>query len=136
MRAMHLALFTGVLACAAPPLHAADRLMAGQYSFTATTGGETRTSTHCFTADDAKAVNADAIAGRDFAEKATKGTCTIRTYDVKGDTVSYTMACGKSVTTTSATYHGDSFEGDTTTVVGTSILRATHTQGKREGNCK
>jgi len=135
-RAIHLALLIGMMASATSPLRAADRLTAGQYEFTATTNGKTRTSMQCFTADDAKAVNADAKAGREYAEKAAKGACTIGTYDVTGDTVSYTMACGESVTTTSATYHGDRFEGDTTTAVGTSILRAVHTQGKRVGICK
>ncbi|HMA22287.1 MAG TPA: DUF3617 family protein [Gemmatimonadaceae bacterium] len=135
-RAIHLALLTGLTVSVAPPLRAADRLTAGQYEFTATTSGKTRTSAQCFTADDAKAINADTKAGRDYAEKAAKGACTIRTYDATGDTVSYTMACGESVTTISATYHGDSFEGDTTTVVGTSIAKATHTQAKRVGICK
>jgi len=134
--AIHLALLTGSMACAATPLHAADRLTAGRYEFTATTNGNIRTSTQCFTADDAKAVNADAKAGRDYAEKAAKGACTITTYDVTGDTVSYTMACGESVTTTSATYHGDSFESDATTTVGKTTARATHTTGKRAGICK
>jgi hypothetical protein len=135
-RVIHLTLLTGFMASAAPPLHAADRLTAGEYEFTATTNGNTRTSTHCFTADDAKAVNADAKAGRDFAERAAKGACTITTYDVTGETVSYTMACGESVTTTSVTYHGDSFESDTTTIVGKSTARAMHTTGKRVGICK
>jgi hypothetical protein len=134
--ALRLVLLVGFMASTALPLHAAERLTAGQYEFTATTNGKTRTSTQCFTANDAKAVNADAKAGRNYAETAAKGACTITAYDVKGGTVSYTMACGESETTTSATYHGDSFESDTTTTVGKSIARTTHTQGKRVGSCR
>jgi Protein of unknown function (DUF3617) len=53
--------------------------------------------------------------------------------------VSSTMACGDSVTTSSATYHSDSFEGDTTTTVtvgGKRLTRTAHTKGKRIGACK
>jgi len=135
-RALPFTVLASFMASAAPSLYAADRLTAGQYEFTATTNGNTRTSTQCFTADDAKAVNADAKTGRDYAEKAAKGACKIGTYDVTGDTVSYTMACGESVTSTRVTYHGDSFQGYTTTVVGTSIALTVHTQARRLGICK
>jgi len=50
-------------------LLAADRQTPGQYEFTVTADGKTQASTHGVTPDDAKAVNADAKAGREYAEK-------------------------------------------------------------------
>jgi hypothetical protein len=128
-----------VIATVALPLHAADRLISGQYEFTATTDGKTQTLSRCFTPEEAKSVNGDAKAGREYAEKAGKGTCSITAYDVKGDTVSLSMACGDSVTTSRATYHGNTYDADTTTtftIDGKRIVRATHVKAKRVGACK
>jgi Protein of unknown function (DUF3617) len=138
-RAVVFTSLSGLIASAALPLRAAERFTAGQDEIAATTDGKTQTFTHCITPDDAKGINADAKTGRELAEKAGKGLCTIRAYDVKGNTVSSTMACGDSVTTSSATYHSDSFEGDTTTTVtvgGKRLTRTAHTKGKRIGACK
>ena len=135
-RAILLTSLSALIAFAAPPLRAADRLVAGQYEFTMTTEGKTQTSTRCVTPDEAKSVNGDAKAGREYIEKTAKGACTVRAYDVTGNTVSCTMACGPSVVrTSSATYHGDSFEGDTTTTAGGKTHTA-HTKAKRVGACK
>ncbi len=135
-RAILLTSLSALIAFAASPLQAADRLMAGQYEFTMTTEGKTQISTRCVTPDEAKSVNGDAKAGREYIEKAGKGACTVRAYDVTGNTVSCTMACGASVVrTSSATYHGDSFEGDATTTAGGKTHTA-HTKAKRVGACK
>jgi Protein of unknown function (DUF3617) len=134
-RAVLLTSLSGLIAFAAPPLQAADRLTPGQYEYTSTIDGKTQTYTHCITPDDAKAVNFDAKAGRAFAEKAGEGVCTISAYDVTGDKVSYTMACSGSVSTSSGTYHGDSYEGDVTRTV-RGITHNTHTKAKRVGACK
>jgi hypothetical protein len=138
-RTLLISSLSGLIATAALPLLAADRQTPGQYEFTVTTDGKTQASTQCVTPDDAKAVNADAKADREYAEKATKDTCSVTTYEVKGDTVSFTMACGDSVRTSSATYHGDTFDGDTTytfTVQGKRMVRVAHIKAKRVGVCK
>ena len=135
-RVVLLTSLSALMAFAAPPLRAADRIMAGQYEFTMTTEGKTQTSTRCVTPDEAKSVNGDAKAGRDYVEKAAKGACTVKTYDVTGNTVSCTMVCGPSVVrAASATYHGDSYEGDVTTTVG-GRAHTSHTKAKRIGACK
>lgn len=135
-RAVLLTSLSALMAFAAPPLRAADRIMAGQYQYTMTTEGKTQTSTRCVTADEAKSVNGDAKAGREYMNKAAKGACTVSAYDVTGNTVSCTMVCGPSVVrAATATYHGDSFEGDVTTTAGGKSHTA-HTKGKRIGACK
>jgi Protein of unknown function (DUF3617) len=138
-RIVLISLLSSLIAVAALPLLAADRQIPGQYEFTVTADGKTQVSTHCVTPDDAKAVNADAKAGREYAEKATKGACSVTTYEVKGDTVSYSMACGDSVRTNSTKYHGDTFDGDTTYTFpgqGKRMVRVVRIKAKRIGVCK
>lgn len=135
-RAVLLTSLSVLMAFAAPPLRAAERMMAGQYEVTMTTEGKTQTSTRCVTADEAKSVNGDAKTGREYVEKAAKGACTVRAYDVTGNTVSCTMVCGPGVVrAASATYHGDGFEGDVTTTAGGRSHTA-HTKARRIGACK
>lgn len=116
-------------------LHAADRLTVGLYEGTATVNGKDQPFTHCFTAAEAKNVNADAKTGRQYAEEASKGVCNVTAYDITGATISMTVVCGKSVTTTVGTYHGDAFESEATRKVGDSVL-VIHTKAKRVGACK
>jgi hypothetical protein len=62
---------------------AADRLTSGQYEFTTTTDGKTQTLAHCVTPEEARSVNGDAKAGREYAEKdLQRAGCSITTYDV------------------------------------------------------
>lgn len=139
-RTLLLSLLSGLIASATLPVLAADRQTPGLYEFTVTTDGKTQTSTHCVTPDDAKTVNADVRAGREYAEKTMKGTpCSVTTYEVKGDSVSISITCGDSVRTSSTTYHGDTFEGDNTytyTAQGKRTVHVTHIKAKRIGVCK
>lgn len=128
-RVILFASLSGLIASVAPPLRAADRVTVGEYEATVTIDGKTQTFTHCVTSGEAKWVNAGAKAGREYVERALKGACTISAYDVTGDTVSYTMACGPNVTTCRTTYHGDTFEGGSTTTWGTPSAITT-SQGK------
>ena len=128
-----------LIATAALPLLAADRQTPGQYEFTVTTDGKTHVSTYCVTPEDAKAVNADAKAGREYAEKAAKGGCSVTAYEIKGETVLFTLACGDSGRTSSVTYHGNTFDGDTTYTFmaqGKRMVRVSHIEAKRMGVCK
>lgn len=139
-RTLLIGSLASLMASVTLPLLAADRQVPGQYEFTVTADGKTRTSLYCVTPEDARAVNADAKTGRDYAEKAAKGTCAITLYEVRGDTVSLTMTCGgDSVRATNTTYHGDSFEGDNTytfTADGKRMVRVSHIKAKRIGVCK
>ena len=119
------------LTALAAPLQAADRLTAGEYQATVTIDGKAQTFTHCVTAAEAKWMSADARTGREAVEKYLKGACTIQAYDVTGDTVSYTMACGPNIVKSKTTYHGDSFEGGSTSTYGTPEVSTSRGTSKR-----
>jgi hypothetical protein len=134
-RALLLSAVIALPALCPSELHAADRLTAGLYEGTAIVNGKDQPFSHCFTPDEAKNVNADAKAGRQYAEEAGKGACKVTDYDITGARISMTVVCGKSVTTSVGTYHGDAFESDATRKVGDSVL-VIHTKAKRVGACK
>jgi len=96
---------------AATSVHGADRAQTGNWEFKMTTNGQTRTATSCVTPEEAAAANGNTKSARAAAEKAAKGRCTFPTYDVTGDTVTYTMNCGGTVMESKATYHGDTMTG-------------------------
>jgi len=135
-RAFALTLLSGLMAFAALTLHAADRFTAGQYDFTVVINGKTQTSSLCKTADEAKIINADAKEGRLLVETLLPKNCTVKTYDINGNTVSYSMVCdGNVLVSSKVSYAGDSFEGDNVrTVSGT--MHTSHIKAKRTGVCK
>ena len=110
-RAALLASLSGLIAFAAAPLQAADRMPPGQWETTATSAGKTYTTTGCVTLDISKIANADEQTVRALTDKAGAGVCVLGTYQDSGNKVSYTMTCGKSGTATSTTtYRGDTAE--------------------------
>ena len=66
---------------------AAERMAAGQWEFTLTGNGESRIMKQCMTPDQANEMNGDTKTARAFAEKRTNGRCTIKSYDIQGNTV-------------------------------------------------
>ena len=119
-----------VLACAATPVSAADRMRAGQWDGTTLAGGRTFQTSNCISQGDADAMNGDAKAVQEFLEKSIPPSiCQITDLKAQGSVVVYTASCGdhapKVLTTT---YHGDSFEGSDNT--------GTKTEGKLVGPCK
>jgi len=67
--------------------------------------------------------------------------CEILDVDVSGDTVTWTMRCrgegGDVESTGRITYHGDRFEGTTTTTIGSTGMTIQSTlTGRRIGDCK
>jgi hypothetical protein len=56
-------------------------------------------------------MNGDTKTARAFAEKKAKGRCTIKSYDIQGDTVKYALVCGDRTIDSSTTFHGDTSEG-------------------------
>ena len=86
----------------ASPVPAADRTAPGQYEIVTIAEGKTETASVCATPEMAKIANGDAKVGREDKQKTLdrlgKGHCTIKAYDITGNTVSSTIVCGKSVT--------------------------------------
>jgi hypothetical protein len=124
---------TGLFLCA-QALAAGDRLVAGQWQFTMTTDGATRTFGQCITAEKAAEINGDSKSGRASAEKNAQGRCSVDAYDASGDKVSYTLTCGNRVMHSVTTFHGDTSDGSlTTTTDGKAV--ATSIVAKRTGAC-
>ena len=133
-RAALLASLSGLIAFAAAPLQAADRVKPGLWEITETSAGKTYTTTACMTPDMAKSANADEQTVRALTEKAGAGVCVLGTYQVSGNKVSSTMTCDKSVTATSTTFHGDSYESVMTRIYDGKTT-TTHIKSRRVGTC-
>jgi len=118
-------------AIAAP---AAERLVPGQWHFAMTTAGETRNLEQCITAAKAAEVNGDSKSGREAAEKNAKGRCSIDAYDIAGDEVSYTLACGDRVLRSVTTFKGDRSSGSLVTTANGKTT-ATAIVAQRVGAC-
>jgi len=115
-------------------LYAADRMEPGQWEFSMTTDGSTRTLTQCVTADKANEVNGDTQSARSHAEKNSNGRCEIKSFGVDGNKVSYSLSCGGRQIDSVTTYHGDTSEGSmTTTGEGQSVT--TQIKARRLGAC-
>ena len=124
----------GGLCCCMPALRAAERMVSGQWEFSMTTEGATRTMRQCITADKAGEFNGDSKSGREYAEKNAKGRCAINSYEIAGDTVSYSLACGSTGIQSVTTFHGDTSDGSLiTTTEGKSV--STQIKARRLGAC-
>jgi hypothetical protein len=117
---------------AAPMSHAADRVNAGEWETTMTMNGQSHTTKSCKTEAQAKEANRNAQEMREAAAKDRKTGCSLDDIRVEGNLVSYTLACGDSLTQVKATYHdGNSWES-----VMTNNKRGTTTaKGRRLGAC-
>jgi hypothetical protein len=124
----------GLLLTATTPLRAADRMAAGQWEFTLTGNGETRTMKQCMTADQANEMNGDTNTARAFAEKRNNGRCTIQSYDVQGNTVKYSLLCAGRTIESSTTFTGDTSEGTLTTTANGKVDTRT-VKARRLGAC-
>ena len=133
-RAALLASLSGLIAFAAAPLQAADRMTPGQWETTATSAGKTYTTTACMTPDMAKIANDDEKTVRAGMDKAGAGLCVLGNYEDSGNKVSYTMTCGKSVTTKSTTFRGDTSEGVRTRIYDGKTT-TTQIKSRRVGAC-
>jgi len=110
-------------------------MAAGQWEFTMTTAGASHTASHCISAAEANSVNGDSKTARDYAEKKANGHCTIKSYDVHGNTLSYSLVCGDRSIESTATFHGDTSEAvlKTTTADGKAVT--TSVKARRLGAC-
>jgi len=124
----------GGLCCSIPGLKAAERMTSGQWEFTMTTDGSTRTMRQCITAEKASEFNGDSKSGRDYAEKSAKGRCAIKSYEIAGDTVSYALTCGTTGIESVTTFHGDTSDGSLVTTTEDKSIK-THVKARRLGAC-
>ena len=133
-------LLRGVLiasALAMPVAEAADRIVSGKWEAAMTTDGATRTVSYCVDAAEATSINGDSRSARDFAEKKAKkagSSCAITSYEIKGDTGSYSMTCGSRTITDKTTYHGETTEG-VKTITNEGKTVTTHLKSHRIGTC-
>ena len=117
-------------------LLAGVRVMSGQWEHTMTTDGETlsRKVTACLSADEANGINGNSKTGRAYFEKKQKGPCKIKTFEIKGDTLSYTLSCGDRTIENRTAFHGETSEGVSVTKApdGTHTM---HVKSRRLGPC-
>lgn len=116
-------------------VHAADRLQPGQWEFTLTTDGSSHTAAHCITPGEATEVNGDTASGRAAAEKKAGTRCTVRSYAISGDTVSYSLLCGNRTIDSTTLFHGETSDGSLTTTVQGEKAVVTHVKARRLGAC-
>jgi len=115
------------------PLHAADRMQPGKWQFSMTTGGQTRSSSMCVTAERAASVNGDTESARAAAQRQSPG-CVIKAYNISGNTVSYAMDCSGTFLECNMTYHGDDYVG-TLKATNKGQTHTTALKGHRLGSC-
>ncbi len=124
-------------ALATPAAGAAQRIVSGKWESAMTTDGATRTVSYCISAEEAASINGDSRSGREFAEKKAQkagSTCAIKSYEIKGDTGSYSLACGSRTITDTTTYHGETSEG-VKTVSNEGKTVTTRLKSRRIGMC-
>ena len=94
-----------------PSAEAAERLVAGKWETAMTTDSVTKTFTTCISAEEAATTNGDSKTARAIMEKKTGGGCTINSYEIKSDTVSYSLTCGTRTISDATVFHGETYEG-------------------------
>ena len=93
---------------------AADRLESGKWESVVAAEGQTRTLTYCITQEEAASINGDSTTGMAFAQKKAQKAaepCLIKSYEIKGEVVSYTMTCGNRTIVDRTAYRGETSEG-------------------------
>jgi hypothetical protein len=135
-RTVLLTLIGGFLVSTTSPLRAADRMAPGQWEFTMTGDGESRTTKQCMTRDQANEMNGDTKTARSFAEKRANGRCTIKAYDIQGNTVSYSLVCGERTIDSTTTFSGDTSEGTLKTTTADGKVDARIVKARRLGACQ
>jgi len=124
------------LAFSAIPVSATERLRAGWWEITtAYAKGEPRTVKLCVGAEEAASLNGDERAARAYAEKKGLYGCKIVEYKLNGPSASYVTACKDMTLRATATYHGDTYEGERGMKKGSEPEVVSHFKAKRLGNC-
>ena len=100
-----------------------------------TDGQPERKVTVCMKADEVAGLNGDTKTGRAYFEKKMRGPCTIKTFELKGETLGYLLDCGDRTIENTVTFHGETSEGVTVTKApdGTHTM---HIKSRRLGPCR
>jgi hypothetical protein len=111
-------------------------MKAGQWEFTTTVTGQQKGTTfkRCVTPVEAKSVNGSAQEARAATEKSSGKQCTLPEFNIVGDTVSYKLVCDSIAVKSTATYRGDSFEGQITSNAGGKEV-SSHVKARLLGAC-
>jgi hypothetical protein len=128
-------LFVSILFTGALSLRAAERMTAGQWEFTLAGNGESRIMKQCVTPDQANEMNGDTKTARAFAEQRAKGRCTIKSYDIQGNTVKYALICGDRTIESTTTFTGDTSAGTQTTTTADGKVDTRTVKARRLGTC-
>ena len=101
-----------------------------------TTDGQAqpRKVTACMSADEAAAFNGDSKTARAYFEKKPHGACTVKTFEIQGNTMSYVLICGDRSIENKVTFQGDTSEGVTITKAPDGI-HTMHVKSRRLGAC-
>jgi hypothetical protein len=122
---------------ATPAASAADRIVSGKWEAAMTTDGATRTVSFCVSPEEATSINGDSRTGREFAEKKAQksgSSCVFKSYEIKGDTGSYSLTCGTRTITDSTIYHGETSES-VKTVANEGKTVTTRVKSRHVGMC-
>ena len=123
-----LLLSIAMLALTVAAAHAADRVQAGQWETTITSGARDRVLKSCVTAAEASAANGDEKTFRDSIVKAAEQAgCTVKEVKVDGNNVVSDSTCGGMQNTSKTIYHGDWYEQTSS--------NGTKVRAKRIGAC-
>lgn len=139
MTSMHRPATTALALCsmlAACPVCAADRMATGQWEFAMTNGGVTRISDHCVSPNEAASANGSLQSVRAHAERdAARERCSVQSFGISGETITYSLSCGEHTIESTSTYHGDSYEG-TLATISQRKTRVTKVKAKKLGPCQ
>jgi hypothetical protein len=106
-------LFLLVGACIALPVHAFERVQAGQWTGKTLSGGKTFPTSSCISPHDAQLLNGDAKSVRAYLETIIPASiCKISDVKAEGNQIIYTASCGSNAATVVTTsYYGSRSEG-------------------------
>jgi len=97
--------------------------------------GATRLSPPFARAETRGRVRLGQATARGFAEKRAKGRCTIKSYDIQGNTVKYALICGDRTIESATTFTGDTSEGTQTTTTADGKVDTRTIKARRLGAC-
>jgi hypothetical protein len=118
-------------------LQAADRMRAGLWETTVTSGEKSSTRTSCITAELAAASNQSVQVVRESMEKSVAGNCkvTVKDFTAADNVITTQVVCGAISYVNTTTYKGDTVE---TVIVNVNagVTKKTINVSRRVGACK
>jgi hypothetical protein len=117
-------------------VQAQERMRAGLWENSVTSGGKTATRKNCVTPHQAEMSKGTPAMLKAESEKALakSGSCTLKEFSLTGNTKTEVMVCGQNTIKNVTTFHGDSFETTATSTKG-GVDKVALMKGKRIGEC-